>query len=182
MMGMIVVMVSASRQGQKNAPYSPKWNVFTGEKLQYRGVFRYPHRVSQYLHAKVEIAEAPRHTSGLFQCCNRNFQHLLRHLFQDVMLGAIDKEVRAVSQRFFEIETKLPAIFGDATPTPLSKGHAIGKQPYMVMMSVRPVMMGNFLDESQFGHKYFRGIKTESTAEPSAESWPVHNEVPDHRL
>jgi hypothetical protein len=52
----------------------------------------------------------------------------------------------------------------------------------MVMMSMRPVMMENFLDEGQFGHKYFRGIKTKSTAEPSAESLPVHNEVPGHRL
>lgn len=144
----IVMMMCACGERQKDTGHLFKRDMLAGEKLQDGWIFRYAHGVRQRLHAEVKIAQTPGHSSRLLQCGHRDLKNLFRGLFEDILIFAFGKEVGAMAQRLVEIETKFPSILRHAAPAPLGQRGSIRAQAHVMMMAVMAVAVGQFLDES----------------------------------
>lgn len=152
----VVVMLNAGRQRQKDAGHLLEGDAFAGEKLQHSGIFHHTHGAGQHFDAEMEIAEPPRDSRRLFHGRNRNFQHPFRYLLDYIVIVADGKKVGAMIDRLGEIEAEFLPVLGHAAPAPFRESGAIDPQQHMAMMPVNSVRVRIILDDGQVGHGRFR--------------------------
>ncbi len=150
MVGMIFVVVATGGERLKNTTDAFECDTFAGKKLKHGRIFRHAHCPLQHLHAKMQIAEAPRHSRGLFQGGDRNFQHFFRRLLDNIGGFTQGEKMGSMIYRLLEIKAKFPAVFRDAAPTPLRERGAINAQKHMGMMSVNSMRVRTIMDDRQF--------------------------------
>ena len=119
-------MMMCAAERMEDAFASNELNALAVEELTERGIVGDAHDSAGNFDLEVQIADYPAYPrSGRRIRTKRDFQHRFIFLRDDVDGVFRLEKLRAIHERRFEIETKLPAIVGDSTPPALCERKAI---------------------------------------------------------
>jgi hypothetical protein len=119
-------MVMRAAERMEHAFAGHVLNALAVEELAERGVVAYAHDGSGDFEWEVQIADHPSEPGSSRRIrTKRDFQHWLIFLRDDVGGVVRLEKLRAIHERRFEIEAKLPAVIGDSTPAAFGECEAI---------------------------------------------------------
>lgn len=152
MLVMMVAMASSGREREKNAFAARKDNALARQHLHGRLIVDHPQQSRQDLDTEMEVADLPGDAGRFLWCRDRNFQHGLGLLLDDVAGLVIDEKKVLVIKRSFEIKTEFTSVRGSATPTAFGQRDAVGAQSNPPGSLVLFVKMKMSVNDGQLGH------------------------------